>query len=80
MPSKQHSDVLRSVLRGAKGNIVLAIPDLHCPADHKRALPWVRSLADLVCPSRIVFLGDVVDHNAISFHDKYPELAAAKDE
>jgi metallophosphoesterase superfamily enzyme len=59
---------------------VLAIPDLHCPADHKQALRFVCSVASRVNPTHIVFLGDVIDHNAISFHEKMPELPSAKEE
>lgn len=60
--------------------VVLAIPDLHCPADHRFALRHACRVADKISPTHVVFLGDVVDHNAISFHEKLPELPSAKEE
>lgn len=61
-------------------SVVMAIPDLHCPCDHRDALRFALKVYREEKPTHIVFLGDVIDHNAISFHDKFPELPDAQTE
>lgn len=59
---------------------VLVVPDLHNPACHPGALAFCRDLyAEHDC-NRVVFIGDLVDHQAVSFHANNPECPGAKDE
>lgn len=59
---------------------VLVVGDLHCPAVHPRYLGFVKKIQKKYSTDRTVFIGDVVDHAAISFHKKHPENPAAMDE
>ncbi len=59
---------------------VLVIPDLHNPACHPGALAFCRDLRDRYDCNEVVFIGDVVDHQAISFHANNPECPGPKDE
>lgn len=58
----------------------LVIGDLHCPADHTDYLAFCKKMQKKYKTNQTVFIGDIVDHEAISFHDKNPELPGAKDE
>lgn len=59
---------------------VLVIPDLHNPVCHPGALAFCEDLYAMYDCNRVVFIGDVVDHQAISFHANNPECPGAKDE
>jgi hypothetical protein len=59
---------------------VLIIPDLHEPCTHPGAFDFICRVRDLVCPSRIVFIGDVVDWHGVNFHAKHPSGPGPKDE
>ena len=59
---------------------VLAIGDLHEPVAHPGYLAFCSGLAKEFKCDTYVFLGDVVDWHAISFHDKEPECPGAGDE
>ena len=60
---------------------VLVIGDMHCPFQHRSALPFLEALKkhykgfDLV-----VNIGDEIDCHAISMHDSNPDLPSAGDE
>jgi len=54
----------------AKKQIVLVIPDLHAPAIHKDAFDFVRRVQDKYKTTRTVFLGDIFDLAACSYHSK----------
>ena len=58
----------------------LIIPDLHFPAVHPKAFRLFGQLLDKHSPNEVVLTGDVVDHNSISFWEKFPELPSALDE
>jgi predicted phosphodiesterase len=61
---------------------VLVISDLHNPATHPGALAFCRDLRNKYDCNRVVFIGDVVDHQAIK-SAKYainPECPGAVDE
>ena len=59
---------------------VLVIPDLHNPATHPGALAFCEDLYEKYDCNRVVFIGDIVDHQAISFHANNPECPGPKDE
>ena len=59
---------------------VLVIGDLHAPATHPDYYKFVRKIQKKYNTNRTVFIGDVIDHEAISRHEKNPELPAALDE
>lgn len=59
---------------------VLAIGDTHCPAMHKKYPAFLTSIAKKHKCNEFVFIGDVVDHHAISFHEKNPHLPSSSDE
>jgi predicted phosphodiesterase len=51
---------------------VLVIGDLHCPAVLPGYLEFTKSIKKKYKTDTTVFIGDVVDHAAISFHKKNP--------
>jgi len=58
----------------------LVIGDLHCPVERKGYMQFCKDLyAEWNCDS-VVFIGDVVDWSAISFHAHNPEAPGPKDE
>ncbi len=58
----------------------LIIPDLHFPVAHPRALDFcVDTYNKYDCDSAL-YIGDIFDHHAISFHDKNPNCPSAIDE
>lgn len=59
---------------------ILFISDLHLPYHHPNALPFLKHLKEKYNPTRVISLGDEVDHHAISFHDSDPDLMSAGDE
>ena len=59
---------------------VLVIPDLHLPVAHPCALDFCVDIYNKHECDEVVFIGDIVDHHAISFHDKNPNCPSAKDE
>jgi len=59
---------------------VLVIPDLHNPACHPGALAFCRDLHEKHDCNKVVSIGDMVDHQAISFHTKNPNCPGPKDE
>jgi len=54
-------------------NRILIISDLHCPFEHIDALPFLIEVKNNFNPDKIIFLGDEIDGNAISFHEKDPD-------
>lgn len=52
---------------------VLAIPDLHCPFEHKDALKFLKAVVKKYKPNEIVFLGDEVDMHALGDYDHDPD-------
>jgi hypothetical protein len=59
---------------------ILFISDLHVPYHHKNALPFLEGLKKKYNPTRVICLGDELDHHAMSFHDSDPDLPSAGDE
>jgi hypothetical protein len=58
----------------------LIIPDLHLPAEHPKALQFCQDLYDEWRCNDVIFMGDVSDFHAISFHVKNPDLSGPGDE
>jgi len=56
---------------------ILVIPDQHAPYHHVDAIAFLKDVADLLQPTRVVNLGDETDGHALSFHDSDPNLDSA---
>lgn len=59
---------------------VLVVPDLHLPVAHRHALDFCVDVYNKYDCDKVVFIGDIIDHHAISFHDKNPSCPSAADE
>ena len=59
---------------------VLVIPDLHLPVCHSSALQFCVDIYNKHYCDTVVFIGDIIDHHAISRHDKNPNCPSAADE
>lgn len=59
---------------------VLAIGDLHCPAMKEGYIEFCADIYDQWECDRVVFIGDVLDFAAISYHPKAPSLKNAIEE
>ena len=59
---------------------VLVIGDLHCPAAHPGYLRFCKDLYNEFDCEKVVFIGDVVDMQAISFHVHNPQCPGPADE
>jgi len=63
-----------------KKNKVLVIGDTHAPALHKGYIPFLKKIYKKHGCNRVVHIGDLVDWNAISFHEKDPSMPGAAEE
>jgi metallophosphoesterase superfamily enzyme len=59
---------------------VLVIGDVHEPVAHPGYFDFIVDMADRYNPSRIVFIGDIVDNHACSFHAHHPMCPGPQDE
>ena len=59
---------------------VLAIGDLHLPATHPGYLQFCLDLYDQWNCDTVVFIGDIIDHHSISFHEQELDTDNAVDE
>ena len=59
---------------------VLVIGDTHCPAMHPNYLEFLQDIRSKFKCTKIVHIGDVIDHHCVSFHDKHPDSTGAVDE
>ena len=59
---------------------ILVISDLHIPYHHPDAISFLRHLKDKYNPTRVICMGDELDHSALSYHDTDPDLYNAGDE
>ena len=59
---------------------VLAIADIHEPVSRKHYLRFCKDLYEAWGCNKVVFIGDIVDWSAISFHVNNPEAPGAMDE
>lgn len=58
----------------------LVIPDLHLPFTRRDFLDFCRDTSKQYGCKRTVFIGDLVDHHAMSYHEHDPEGFSAGDE
>lgn len=56
------------------GNVVLVIPDLHCPWEHQDALEFLKAVRAKYQPNIVVNLGDEVDFYGMSRFDHDPDV------
>lgn len=59
---------------------VLAIPDLHCPFQHKRAFDFVSKVAKDFKPNKVICLGDEIDAHGWSRYGREPDAPGQQDE
>lgn len=59
---------------------ILVIGDTHLPAVHPGYLRFCQDLQTKYRCNTVVHIGDVVDHQAISFHAQRPDMPGPKDE
>lgn len=54
---------------------ILCIGDLHCPFNHKDSIHFLKAVCNEMIPNPdvVVFMGDEIDGNSFSFHDKDPD-------
>ena len=55
---------------------VLGIGDKHLPFTHKGYLPFIKGVAKRFNTNITVDLGDVYEHNAISYHESDPDACS----
>jgi hypothetical protein len=63
-----------------KMSAVLVVGDLHAPATHEKYLSFCKKISRKYNTNKTVFIGDIVDHEAISRHEKNPDLPSAHSE
>lgn len=59
---------------------ILLISDMHIPYHHPDLIPFLTHLKEKYKPTRVICMGDEVDHNALSYHEKDPDMPGAGDE
>ena len=59
---------------------VLVVGDIHLPAEDPDYYDFIKKVKRKYKTDECVLIGDVVDHNAISFHAKDPEAPSAMEE
>lgn len=59
---------------------VLVIGDVHEPATHPAYLDFVTEIGEQWGCDRVHFIGDIIDHHAISFHARHPDAPGPKEE
>lgn len=63
-----------------KKDHILVIADTHIPFEHKDYLDFVVGVRDKFKCGRIVHIGDLVDNNAINYHEHDPDGWSPEDE
>ena len=53
---------------------ILVIGDLHCPFHHKDAFKFLAAVKKKFKPDTVIQVGDEIDGNKISFHEKSPDI------
>ena len=62
------------------GNRILVVGDCHAPAQRKGYPHFCQDLYEEWDCNKVIFIGDLIDHHAISFHAKHPQMPGATDE
>ena len=74
-PLLSHNPVVMSEIVPKMGtNVVLVIPDLHCPWEHQDALAFLKAVRAKYQPNIIVNLGDEVDFYGMSRFEHDPDV------
>jgi predicted phosphodiesterase len=55
----------------------LIIGDLHLPAEREDYLAFCKKMKRKYRTDQTIFIGDILDHHAISYHEKHPESDGA---
>lgn len=63
-----------------KKNVVLAIPDIHAPAQHPDMFPFLEAAKAKYKPNEIICLGDEIDAAGLGNWDKDPDGSSPGDE
>ena len=71
---------METYLEGDIVNNVLVIGDLHNPATHPKYLQLCKDVYKKYNCNKVVFIGDIVDWHAVSFHPIEPACPGAHDE
>lgn len=61
-------------------NRILIVGDLHLPYARKGALKFCQDLYEQWDCNQVVFVGDITDWHAVSFHSKHPDCPGPSDE
>jgi len=59
---------------------ILVVGDIHEPVAHPGYLSFCEDLYDQWDCGQVIFIGDIVDHHAISFHTHHPDCPGPSDE
>jgi len=59
---------------------VLIVGDVHEPATHPGYLDFVSDIGEEWGCDRVHFIGDIIDHHAVSFHARHPDAPGPKEE
>lgn len=59
---------------------VMVISDMQIPAHHKDSIRFLAAVKEMIEPTEVVCIGDILDFAAISFHTQNPDLPSAGDE
>jgi hypothetical protein len=65
---------------GHDNSRILFISDMHIPYHHKDTIQFLKMLKKRYEPTRVICLGDEMDHAYLSFHDTDPDLLSGGDE
>jgi len=63
-----------------KSQVVGIIGDTHCPYEHEGYLDFCKETFKRCGVNKVVHIGDLIDHHAMSFHDSEPSLKGASGE
>lgn len=65
------------VNEGLDKKCILVIGDIHLPYEHEEYLEFNKKIKEEYNPTHIVFIGDILDNHAISYHESNPNLDSA---
>lgn len=75
-----HNTLQSKKLIAKKYKSVLLISDQHHPFEHQDMIPFLKELNSRFRYDMVINMGDEIDGNAISFHEKDPDLYSPSDE
>lgn len=77
--SKEEWDLIQSYRNGEDNN-VLVVGDLHCPFDLDEYFDFVKDQYKKYNCNKVIFIGDIIDSHASSYHETDPDGMNAGDE